>query len=45
MTENYGNLSNAAFVRANGVAAIVIFLGMAISVFVVVAGMIKGMIG
>jgi len=45
MTENYGNMSHVAFARANGVAATVIFLGMTISLFIVVAGMIKGMIG
>lgn len=45
MTENYANMSHVAFARANGVAATVIFLGTTISLFVVVAGMIRGMIG
>ena len=45
MNGDYGRISREAVARANAISEISIFWGMIITVLIVVAGMIKGMVG
>ena len=45
MNEDYDKISREAMARANAISEISIFWGMIITVLVVVAGMIRGMVG
>jgi hypothetical protein len=45
MNRDYGQISHEAMAQANAISEISIFWGMIITVLVVVAGMLKGMVG